>query len=359
MARIGLLGVVALLMMAGMASKTFGLDASESAALLSFYQSNYQGLNELPLPWGSDMSKACGDVSNPAWSGIGCSNDRAHILSLFLHGSALKGTIPNNIDGLTSLQTLRLSSCSLTGTVPASIGNMTTLNLLNLQGNKLSLCASGVPSRVPSNCLVSGQNTDACIDGCCGCNADWTNAGCASDVGACAACTGTAPTGAVSSGCSNGRWVIPGSFAGPLVIEGKVLIGGDYELRRGETIVFVGWDSQLNVTGKITMRGAVVMFVNDEQLKELKLIGINRKLVTYMTAGVTQTLAGASTGKSVLFSAHTRRACQRPSATLSGDSATYSASLRWINACNTWWIILLCMSPTIIGFFFAIFINLV
>lgn len=74
--------VVALV--AVMATKTWALDANETAALLSFYMSNHQGLNLLPIPWGSDMSKACGDANNVAWGGITCDNNKEHITAMFV-----------------------------------------------------------------------------------------------------------------------------------------------------------------------------------------------------------------------------------------------------------------------------------
>lgn len=349
-------------LVAVMTTKTLALDASETAALLSFYQSNYQGLNDLAIPWGSNMSKACGDSNTPAWGGVSCDANKEHVVALALDRVNLMGTIPDNIDGLSHLQLLRLSACSLSGTVPASISNLAQLTNLNLQGNRLRLCDAPPPTTVPTMCTMGGQVTSLCVSGCCGCNAAWLAKGCASDVPACAPCSGNPPRAPglnVTMACSNGRWVIPASYTGPLVIEGSALLGGDYTLPRDQVLVFVGWDAQLNVTGKATIRGSVVMYITEPQTRQLRLMGsLVRKSATYLTAGVTQTQAGSSVGRSVSFAAHTNRACQKPSAYPTGDSNIYTIGLRWNNTCNTWWIILLCVSPSIIGGLIALIINL-
>jgi len=153
--------------------------------------------------------------------------------------------------------------------------------------------------------------------------------------------------------------VIPTSYVGPLVIQGRALVGGDYTLPRDEVLIFVGWDSQLNVSGKVSIRGSVVMYLTEPQQKELREIGsFNRKQFTYLTASIAQTQAGASVGRSTSFAAHPTRACQTPTSTVTGDSSTYSVSLRWRNSCNTWWIILLCVSPSIIGGLVAFFVSI-
>lgn len=348
-------------LVAVMATKTWALDANETAALLSFYMSNHQGLNLLPIPWGSDMSKACGDANNVAWGGITCDNNKEHITAIALDGAGLMGTIPDNIDGLSYLKLLRLSTCSLSGTIPASISHL-GLSTLNLKGNNFRLCDAPPPTNLPSTCDVSRQNAALCVSGCCGCNAEWQATGCVSDVPACAACTGQpvhAPGSNMELSCSNGRWVLPSSFTGPLVVQGRAIVGGDYTLPRDQVLIFVGWDAQLNVTGKASIRGSVVMYLTEPQARELRLIGsLNRKTVTYLTAGIAQTQPGSSVGRAISFSAHTNRACQKPYGTVTGDSTTYSVGLRWANTCNTWWIILLCVSPSILGGLIAVIVTL-
>jgi hypothetical protein len=152
--------------------------------------------------------------------------------------------------------------------------------------------------------------------------------------------------------------VIQGPFSGGLVVEGKVLVVGDYELPRGNSLIFVGTDSQLNVTGKATLRDGVIIYLSDDEIKELKPLGLLRQTMTYLIAGVKQTQLGSAGGKTTLLAAHSRRACLRPSTIASGDSVTYTTSLRYVNGCNSWWIILLCVSPSIVGFLLAIIIPL-
>ena len=197
---------------------------------------------------------------------------------------------------------------------------------------------------------VHNQDISLCGTGCCGCSSAWS-ATCYNNVPVCKACTGTPPPQISNSTCSNGRWVIQGSYTGSLLINGSVILVGDYYLPASKSLIFVGFKSQLNVTGKVTLREGVTMVLSDAEINTLRPLGYLRYQVTYMTAGVAQSALGSSGGKGAVVYAHSRRKCLRPYVYVSGDSKTFTASFRYSTACNTWWIILLCCSPSILGFF--------
>jgi len=196
---------------------------------------------------------------------------------------------------------------------------------------------------------VHAQYTTYCATGCCGCASSW-NPTCFSDVPACQPCTGNPPHEFPNAPCSNGRWVVQGSQTGGLTVDGLVLLVGDYTLPTGSSLIIKGMSSQLNVTGKVLLREAVTLVLSDQELQVLKPLGFFRQTMTYVTAGATQpTIYGSGGGSNAVVYAHSKRACMRPFATTSGDTRTFTVSVRYVNNCNTWWIIVLCCSPSFIG----------
>lgn len=74
------------------------------------------------------------------WQGLVCDEytSNGKIIGLSLKQGGIRGSIPDNIFLMTSLQYLDLSGNQLTGTVPATIGSLQDLVYLNIGGNKLS-----------------------------------------------------------------------------------------------------------------------------------------------------------------------------------------------------------------------------
>lgn len=199
-----------------------------------------------------------------------------------------------------------------------------------------------------SNSNVKGQDLTSCGVGCCGCNSTWAGI-CQTDIPECAPCTGTAPPQIPDSYCSNGRWIINSSYTGPLTISAPTLLLGDYSLPKENLLLFIGFGATLNITGAVTIREAVTSVLNEKEMKHLKDLGrYTRKQVTYMTVGSPSTLLGASMGKNVVFYVHSKRACQSPSAVTTGDVRTFSVSYRWATTCDTWWIMLVCILPSVL-----------
>lgn len=204
------------------------------------------------------------------------------------------------------------------------------------------------PFNAPNSTLTS-QSINDCIEGCCGCASAWSSSPCLANPPSCKPCTGLPPR-EVPYICSNGRWVVQGPYTGPLTVSGNVLLLGDYTVPVGAVTIFHGIESKLNVTGKVRVQEALTFVITEPDMTLLKTFGgLIRKQTVYMTAGVSQPVAGAIGGTHVRAAAQTKRQCLRPSTIVSGDTVTYTISYRYVNACNTWWIILLCFLPTIIG----------
>ena len=80
------------------------------------------------------------DLSNNQLSGtIPAELDRLTSLQVLdLSGNLLSGTIPAELGSLADLQELKLSGNLLSGTIPAELGRLTYLQVLDLSGNQLS-----------------------------------------------------------------------------------------------------------------------------------------------------------------------------------------------------------------------------
>ncbi len=108
---------------------------SELAALQDFYNAtggpNWVSENDTVSNNNWDFS---GSVTND-WRGITISGN--HVVKLELSNNGLKGTIPNSIAYLTSLDILNLSNNQISGSIPDSIGLLYNLRYLILNLNQL------------------------------------------------------------------------------------------------------------------------------------------------------------------------------------------------------------------------------
>lgn len=193
-----------------------------------------------------------------------------------------------------------------------------------------------------SNVQNQSPSLAVCGSGCCGCNAVWA-VGCSSNVSVCQPCTGVAPF-EVNTTCINGAWVVPNSYTGGLTVNGQVLINGDYILPPTNLLVFYGWNSALNVTGKATIQESVTIAVPDDQVSTLSNLGsYNKQTASYMNTGS----VSSTSGSAINVVANTRQQCQIPRIYATGTASHYGASITNYNTCNTWWILVVSIVPPI------------
>lgn len=97
---------------------------SDSLALVAFYNAT-SGIN-----W---------DLNQPmsTWSGIGLTGQGCVMVISFLH-SNISGTLPTELENLSSLQRLELGGNNFTGTIPVELGNIASLTNLSLFSNQLT-----------------------------------------------------------------------------------------------------------------------------------------------------------------------------------------------------------------------------
>lgn len=171
---------------------------------------------------------------------------------------------------------------------------------------------------------------------------------CRSNVATCSAleCASTPPRGPASSRCYNGVWYIDGSYTGGLIVTGNVQINGDLFVPSGAPFIFNGFGtSLLNVTGKATIRAGVTMVLTDADISLLKTAV--RYSYTYRDLMVVSGSPSTS-GSAILASANHKRACNRMISAISSSSGTYQISMRYYSTCSTWWIILVCVLPSLL-----------
>lgn len=70
------------------------------------------------------------------WYGVACSSGQVESIGLL--DNELSGTIPSDLEDLSSLQSLDLDTNHLTGSIPRELGNLPSLEMLILQYNELS-----------------------------------------------------------------------------------------------------------------------------------------------------------------------------------------------------------------------------
>ncbi|KAG9441177.1 hypothetical protein H6P81_017031 [Aristolochia fimbriata] len=107
--------------------------SNEVSALMAFKKAIYEDPFSVLSNWNSqDGQDACN------WTGIYCSMDRYHVITLNLSSISLKGFIAPELSYLTSLRELVLHNNTFMGTIPGKIGTINSLKLLDLSMNFLS-----------------------------------------------------------------------------------------------------------------------------------------------------------------------------------------------------------------------------
>lgn len=102
---------------------------TECEALIAFYNStNGAG-------W-SDNSNWLDTTSPCNWYGVTCNNN--HVVQLVLPNNQLNGSLPEQLNALTNLQTLSLYVNQLSGSIPPAVGSLANLISLSLSDNQLS-----------------------------------------------------------------------------------------------------------------------------------------------------------------------------------------------------------------------------
>ena len=117
-------------------TNALGIPDSEFKALVALYNST-GGPN-----WKNNSSWL---MNKTGWFGVIISG--GHVIRLTLPNNKLVGSIPAELQDLTSLQSLTLSLNKLAGAIPAELGNLTNLQTLALNGNQL---AGTIPSSLTS-----------------------------------------------------------------------------------------------------------------------------------------------------------------------------------------------------------------
>jgi hypothetical protein len=336
------------------------LDAGEISALAAFFDEFSTTLTDsdyvFPV-WTSDVACACGCMGSLPFDGVECVG--GHVETLSLNNIPLSGSIPPELAGLNYLRNLYLHTTGITGTIPDSLGGLANLTSLNLRNNELNLCTSNgnLPDSL-TTCDLRNQDPLFCGIACCGCNSNWTSSVCSTNVPACVGCDLPAPHGPVSS-CEAGLWYISGPYSGSLTVESRVVLLGDLVISAGQVLIVVGEASFLDVRGTITVTGSIVFYVGEEERLELKNFKGTKgqyafKEHTFMTA----TLSSGTKPSPAIVSAHSIRECNRPLATLSGESDEWVVGLRYRNTCNLWWIYLACFGPGAVAIIVFIFVCL-
>ena len=96
-------------------------------------------------PQWSDSTNWLGNTSVCLWHGIRC-NHNSSVIALDLRSNSLSGTLPAEINGLVSLQSLNIAMNQfLSGTVPSQLSQLSQLTTLDLDTTSIS---GTVPSQL-------------------------------------------------------------------------------------------------------------------------------------------------------------------------------------------------------------------
>ncbi|XP_068640574.1 probable LRR receptor-like serine/threonine-protein kinase At1g63430 [Aristolochia californica] len=107
--------------------------SNEVSALMAFKKAIYEDPFSVLSNW-----NALGGQDACNWTGIYCSMDRYHVITLNLSSASLKGFIAPELSYLTSLRELVLHNNTFLGAIPGKIAMINSLELLDLSMNGLS-----------------------------------------------------------------------------------------------------------------------------------------------------------------------------------------------------------------------------
>merc|ERR1712137_175587 len=111
--------------------------AGQISALNDFYNSTNGNHWLNTFGWGTNTDPCGNGVGLLFWYGIRCDTN-CNVLALELGLNALRGPIPETIDGLNKLEEIDFSNNYLNGPIPPSLGNTKSLEGLYLYANGLS-----------------------------------------------------------------------------------------------------------------------------------------------------------------------------------------------------------------------------
>jgi Leucine-rich repeat (LRR) protein len=124
--------LLAVLVLISMSSVDAQVPSSERNALIALYtDTNGAG-------WTNNSGWLGSAGTECDWYGVSCNAGEDHVVTLALMNNGLSGTIPSEIQDLSSLTRLRLSSNQLTGSIPSELENIPSLKELWLSDNQLS-----------------------------------------------------------------------------------------------------------------------------------------------------------------------------------------------------------------------------
>jgi Leucine-rich repeat (LRR) protein len=127
------------------------VSAAERTFLVNFYNS-IQGSTNAAFTATWDVSNGASDPCTNSWAYITCNGGNTAVTQLVYTDASssfvLAGTIPTDINALSSLTTLRITNQALNGTIPESLTRITTITDITLSGNNLK-------GTIPSSALAA------------------------------------------------------------------------------------------------------------------------------------------------------------------------------------------------------------
>jgi len=114
------------------ANANAAIPSSERDALITFYNATNGASWTKNTNWLGAPGTEC------TWFGIVCNSGQTHVTSISMVNNQVSGPLPEQINGLPSLQGINLEHNLLTGQIPQSIGSLPSLTFLNLIFNRLT-----------------------------------------------------------------------------------------------------------------------------------------------------------------------------------------------------------------------------
>ncbi len=110
---------------------SWGADLADEKVILDQFYDATKGASWNPASNWKTEADVC------KWQGIDCDAAKEHVVTISLAARNLAGPLPEELTGLTELNTLILNSNKLTGTIPENIGDLSKLADLELDRNQL------------------------------------------------------------------------------------------------------------------------------------------------------------------------------------------------------------------------------